>query len=35
MVIFLNKIKLNVSAMKKTLLILFISVNTISFANES
>ena len=35
MVIFLNKINLNIPAMKKTLLILFLSVNTISFANES
>ena len=35
MVIFLNKINLNVSAMKKTLLILFLSATTICFANES
>lgn len=35
MVIFLNKINLNIPAMKKTLLILFLSATTISFANES
>jgi hypothetical protein len=35
MVIFLNKINLNIPAMKKTLLILFLSATAISFANES